>query len=166
MIKKFQTDTSKGSGNCMQAAIASLLEKDMDEVPNFAEFEDQFPLLKELIEGEGYKYEGTLHNKNWSSLLAPTGGCFEDVKWYRPSIISDRYLHRQEGVQGYFYAGVLSPHYFDWKDIGTHAVIIDKDYNIVHDPNPEYANIKQYPLADILGYSGVIDVFLINPKEN
>ena len=165
MIERFQTDTSRGSGNCMQAVIASLLEKNMDEVPNFAEFEDYFPLMHSLIEKDGFEYAGVLHNKVHSNLIAPIGGCFEKVKYYGPSIMSDRYLHRQGGVQGYFYAVVLSPHYFDWKDLGCHAVIIDKDYNIVHDPNPEYADIKQYPLADILGYSGVVYVHLINPRE-
>lgn len=30
-----QTDTSPGTGNCLQAAVASLLDLDLDDVPHF-----------------------------------------------------------------------------------------------------------------------------------
>ena len=39
-----------------------------------------------------------------------------------------------------------------------HAVLIDNNFNIVHDPNPNYKGILKYPLADILGYNGIIKV--------
>jgi hypothetical protein len=35
MIKVYQTIVDKHHGNCMQAAIASLLELSLEEVPNF-----------------------------------------------------------------------------------------------------------------------------------
>ena len=75
-------------------------------------------------------------------------------------------LYREEGVNGYFFATVLSPNYFTLTNyLAAHAVVIDRDYNIVHDPNPSYKNIKGYPLRKLLGYNGIIDVFLINPKK-
>jgi hypothetical protein len=64
-----------------------------------------------------------------------------------------------------FFASVLSPKYFNYTSgfTATHAVLIDKDYNIVHDPNPAYQEILNYPLANLLGYNGILDVYLINP---
>lgn len=39
MIKVYQTMVDRGHGNCMQAVIASLLEKPLEEVPRFLEQE-------------------------------------------------------------------------------------------------------------------------------
>jgi hypothetical protein len=151
----------------MQAAIASLFEKSLDKVPNFIEFESYFPPLHKFILENGYEYHGTLFNKNYSNLLSPTDGCFNVAKWYKPYKMTKKRLYNELGVNGYFCASVLSPKYFNWHDgrNSTHAVIIDKDYNIVHDVNPEYQKILQYPLSDILRYNGIIDVYIINPKE-
>ena len=166
MKRVYQTITDRDNGNCMQAVIASLFDKELPEVPNFIEHESWFPPLRTFIEERGYEYCGVKHNKTHSRLLAPTGGCFKGVKWHNPSIITKKCLYEHEGIGGYFDASVLSPHFFDWKDHKRHAVIIDKDFNIVHDPNPEYNDIKQYPLQNILGYNGVIDVTIINPKSH
>lgn len=181
MIKRFQTITDKDHGNCMQAAIASLFEEELDKVPNFREFESWFPPMRNFIDSRGYEYQGTRHNKIFSRLLAPTDGCFKEIKWHIPSTIFEDCLAKNEGTQGYiskrglhhkdgkgqsyFYASVLSPYFFNWKTLSMHAVIIDKNLNIVHDPNPEYADIKQYPLAEVLGHNGIIDIMLLNPKR-
>jgi len=37
MIPQYQTITDKGSGNCMAACLASILEMPLTDVPNFAE---------------------------------------------------------------------------------------------------------------------------------
>jgi len=166
MKKVYQTIVDRGHGNCMQAAIASLFEKDLDDVPNFIEFESWFsPMYKFLIKN-GYDYHGMLHNKNHTILNTPSHECFNELKWHRQSIMTPKKLYKEQGVNGLFYAGVLSPKYFNWSDQTTHAVIIDRDYNIVHDPNKEYNDKKfrQYPLTSLLGYNGIIDVMLINPK--
>ncbi len=70
-----------------------------------------------------------------------------------------------EGVDGYFYASVYSPKYYNPNDNPpvTHAVIIDKNLNIIHDVNPENSNVITYPEADKLKYNGILDVFMINP---
>ena len=165
MKKVYQTIVDKGHGNCMQAAIASLFEKELEEVPNFIEHDGYFKPLYEFITKLGYSYHGMLHNKWYSTLCTPTHECFNELKWHRRSIMTPKKLYKEEGVDGLFYAGVLSPKYFSWSGHTTHAVIIDKNYNIVHDPNKEYQKgFRQYPLTSILGYNGIIDVLLINPK--
>jgi hypothetical protein len=153
----------------MQAAIASLFDTTLEDVPNFIEYKDGwFSPLWEFIQNKGYSYQGMLHNKNHSNLYHPTLNCFKKENWFSKSIISPKKLYKEQGVNGLFFASVLSPKYCTINDgyHSTHAVIIDKDYNIVHDPNPEYENILKYPLADLLKYNGIIDVFLINPKNN
>jgi hypothetical protein len=75
-------------------------------------------------------------------------------------------LYNEPGINGYFYASVLSVKYFTWEKQITHAVIIDRDFNIVHDPGPHNQDILAYPLSNILGFNGVINVYLIEPKND
>ena len=168
MIKVYQTIVDEGNGNCMQAALATLLGLKLEEVPHFLEYKDGwFKPFWDFLQKNGYEYNGMLHNKNYTSLWHTKKECWEKPKYHYPSIITPKRLYKEEGVNGLFYAGVLSPNYFSWgarKD-STHAVLIDKDYNIVHDPNKEYENLRQYPLAHLLKYGGVVDVMIINPKK-
>lgn len=165
MNKTYQTVVDKGKGNCMQAAIASLFDKSLEEVPNFIESnESTFKLLYEFIKKNGYTYNGYIHNKVYSQLCSPQFGCLKKEKFLRRTIITPKKLHKEQGVNGLFYASVLSPKYFNWETHTTHAVLIDKDYNIVFDPNPLYEYLLQYPLANILGFNGVVTVLIINPK--
>ncbi len=164
MNKVYQTVVDKGHGNCMQAAMASLFDKNLDDVPNFIEYESFFSPMYKLITDNDCGYHGTLFNKNFSKLLHPTDDCFKKVKFSRNYAMSEKRLYKEKGVGGYFYASVLSPKYFSWNDMVFHAVIIDRDFNIVHDPNPGNQNISHYPLSGFLKYNGIIDVFLINSK--
>ena len=167
MKKVFQTIIDPGKGNCMQAVIASIFDKELHEVPNFIECEDWFKVMYEFIQNEGYDYHGMFHNKNFSKLLTPTYACFNVQKWHIPSTLSIANLKKYKGVNGYFFGSVLSPKYFNYRDgldSHTHAVVIDINCNIVHDPNPEYKDILQYPLADLLKYNGIINVFDISKK--
>ena len=151
----------------MKAAIASLFEKKIEEVPNFIEFKNWFtPMYKFLIKN-GYDYDGMIHNRNYVSLWHTKKDCFEKPKYHKHSIITPKRLYKEEGVNGLFYAAVLSPNYFSWssRKNTTHAVIIDRDYNVVFDPNPEYKNLYQYPLSRLLGYNGIVDIMLINPNK-
>jgi hypothetical protein len=104
----------------------------------------------------GYEYEGCLCNPHYyfRKLNDPPDDRFPELK-------------EMEGVNGYFYAIVLSPKYYKEGEIPlpTHAVVIDKHCNIVHDPNLNYKNLDKYPLSDEIGYNGIIDVFMINKKE-
>lgn len=150
----YQKNIDKDKGDCMQAAIASLFDKDYDEVPKFIELEEGHhnPLITFLRTTE-YQYEGMLHNPMDKSNL------------YFPTFITQ--LKKYNGVDGYFYASVYSPKYFNKDDAypSTHAVIIDKKFNIVFDPNPENKDVKEYPMAKELGFNGIINVYLIEKKE-
>lgn len=159
MIKVYQTIIDVKHGNCMQAVIASLFELPLDAVPHFKEEESWFGSLYKFVQLYGYDIQGTLYNKTdgliSGTLLEKYADRFTDIK-------------EMEGVKGYFYAGVYSPKYYQLsehrKDSATHAVIIDKNFNIVHDPNPENEGLKKYPYADEIGYNGICDVLMINPK--
>lgn len=167
MIKIYQTIVDKGHGNCMQAAIASLFNTKLEDVPNFIEFKDRwFSEMHKFINKNGYHYDGMLHNKNYTIVSTPTHHCFNKPSWHKSSIITPKKLYKEQGVDGYFFASVLSPKYFNWSSgsTSTHAVLIDKNYNVVHDVNPGYKDIFMYPMAELLKYNGLIDVFLINPK--
>jgi len=168
MKKVFQTIIDKDHGNCMQAAFASLFEVELSEVPNFIELKDNwFRELYKFITDRRYDWEGQIHNKLYQSLWNTQKDCFEIPKWRRSQIMTPRSLYKEPGVHGYFYAGVLSPANFNLIDGRnyTHAVIIDRDYKIVHDPNPNYQHLIGYPLAKLIKYNGIIDVALINQKK-
>lgn len=156
MIKIYQNIVNKNHGNCMQAAIASLFEEPLENVPNFIELKNGwFSELCNFLKKRGYAYDGMLHSYGDNKRLYPN----EDAK--------DRFneIKEMEGVNGYFYAAVYSPKYYNPTDVCpiTHAVIIDKNFNIVHDVNKEYNNCAYYPEASAIGYNGIVYIFMINP---
>ena len=83
-------------------------------------------------------------------------GTFVFFFGYPTTINKDKYdtdelikiAHFDKGVNGYFYAGVHSQ---TFKDV-SHAVIVDMDLNIVHDPNPNQKALLLKPedITDIL----------------
>lgn len=48
-------DPSGRPGNCLQAAVASLLELPLDEVPHFVEYDDWLERLAEFCTAHGYQ---------------------------------------------------------------------------------------------------------------
>lgn len=159
MKKIYQKISSPENGDCLKAAIASLFEEDYDNVPHFIETDSWFENLRIYCLEKGYKFEEILHNKNWSMLQSPTYGCFNVEKWEDSLLMSKHNMETRGGINGLFLATVLSPNYFTFKNIATHAVLIDKGFNIVHDPCEGYKDILKYPLSDILEYNGVIAVW-------
>jgi|GEM_PF-1778678 len=162
MIKIYQTIVDKGHGNCMQAAIASLFDKKLEDVPNFKLFGHEwhrefFGFIKEC----GYDYDGCLYNYNQWRIINKREGV-PTAKGLRNRFYK---IKQMEGVHGYFYASVYSPKYYDPKDKPptTHAVIIDKNFNIVHDVNPNNIGLKEYPESKNLKYNGILDIYMINP---
>lgn len=162
MRKIYQTIIDRGHGNCMQASFASLFSDDLENVPNFIELPnyDIIPALTKYAESKGYKFDGILYNKKWENLCDPRMNVFTKTKIYRNRTLS--HLKRYDGVDGLFYAGVCSPKNFTWDDPSFHAVIIDKNCNIVHDPNPNYNNILSYPFSKLIDFNGIIDAYLFN----
>ncbi len=139
-------------GNCMQAAYASLLDLPLEEVPNFISYGNNwFSIMYHWLLSKGIEHS---HWKNNPCNLSYWGEReeFESIS-------------NLNGIRGYFYASVYSPAFFKAEDLiskttspATHAVIIDKDFNIVHDPNPLNKDVKEYPLAHRIGFNGVLSV--------
>lgn len=53
MKKVYQTEFGEPRGNCLQAAIASILERGLDEVPHFVLCEDWFEQLEKFMDQFG-----------------------------------------------------------------------------------------------------------------
>lgn len=121
MTKVFQTIFEKGYGNCMQAVIASLLDKQLCDIPNFKESENPNMHMFIYLTKLGYdpSYFESSHGK--INLF--------DI------------LDFDSGIDGYFMAVVQSQTHIDDQNI-KHAVIVDKHLNIIHDPNPNQLAMK------------------------
>ena len=161
MKKVFQTIVGSGNGNCVAACVASILDKNLEEVPPLLPDDAQMKNLIDFMLECGYKYEGSLYNKNYWILQHPNSiYCFESFEWYEPQILSKEKLQELSGIDGLFLAVVYSPKFsnFQTDERGTHQVIIDKDLNIVHDPNEGYKDLVRYPLAELLEFNGIIYV--------
>lgn len=154
MTPVFQTIVDVNKGNCMQAAFASLLDLPLEDVPHFRIIEgDWFQQLYDFVKSKGYKFYGYANNPK--DLGA----------WGNDNFLKD--LKENGGINGFFYAVVYSPKYFDPvrlcdpKDhCPTHAVIINTEGEIVHDPNEGYKGLEKYPLADYLDHNGVKYAYL------
>jgi hypothetical protein len=123
MHKIYQTIVEKGKGNCMQAAIASLFDLTLDEVPNFINFNENasYELLK-FIRKKGYEFcYISKHGRNLEEMI--------------------KIAKFDGGAGGYFYASVPSQTF----EGVSHAVIVDTDLNVVHDPNPNQLALNLKP---------------------
>jgi len=154
MIKVLQTIIDKGNGNCMQAVGASLLELPLNEVPHFLEFDKtegtcaHLELLRFLrLKGYGYCI--------WTSGYTNGKGEFMHL---HEIDFTKRILEIDNGVNGYFYASVKSQTFENC----SHAVVINKNMEIVHDPNPNQSalKLKETDILDIVvcGDNWYIDI--------
>lgn len=126
MKKVYQTIVDAGKGNCMQAACASLFDLSLEDVPNFIETHGEVNAnlqFWKFVKGRGYHY--CAFNSSYIN------GKDERKRFYSLDFVKEL-LEYDGGIKGYFYASVLSQTFKDC----THAVIINKEMNIVHDPNP------------------------------
>ena len=128
MKKVYQTIVDKDHGNCMQATVASLLELELEDVPNFIEIKEGswFITMYNLFQDKGYDLctIGRSSHNNVEILKKAAKVC--------------------GGINGYLYASVPSA---TFPNCG-HAVIVDTDLNIVHDPNPNQLALS-YTADDI-----------------
>lgn len=126
-----QTIVDPGKGNCLQAAIASLLDLNLEDVPSFIDAKEKWhQLLWSFMESQG----------------------FDDMSWEYPVSENPSLLERMKfdgGWDGYFVGSVPSQTFPNC----THAVIVDVNLNIVHDPNPNKLALKLKP-------EDVIDVII------
>lgn len=148
----YQTIYGSG-GNCWQAVVASLLDLELDQVPHFVSFPNSFEVHDAFLLEHGYA--------NIQQIVNP-----RRLKHYGDDLFDD--IAKYTGINGLFKACVYSPGMFT-ADLmcsdnePTHAVIINKSFEIVHDPNINYAGAT-YPLASVLGYNGIISFDCITKK--
>lgn len=144
MKKIYQTIVDPEKGNCMQAAIASLFEKELSEVPNFIELgEDWYLTMDKYYMDNGYEHITPFHINRGSKK--------KEVEFVKTVLKHD------QGVNGFFYATVPSQ---TFKDV-THAVIVDIDLNVVHDPNPNQKALELGP-EDVISVDTVKDDWYID----
>jgi len=104
-------------GDCTRACLASILELELDAVPNFIRFKGNWMrVFWAYIESLGYKFYGTGWPKN------------ED----RPN---GHVLREMPNVNGFVIASVPSKSF----EGGGHSVVMDVEGMVVHDPNPNKA---------------------------
>lgn len=151
--KVYQRLVDPGNGDCMKCAVSTLLRLNYENTPHFLEFESPNSEMINFIMSKGYDFEGCLYN-------------YPDSEYSTINKLKDF-----EGINGLFYASVFSPKYYDEK-VGpaghqiTHAVLINKEYEIVFDPNKEYEYLDNYPAADYLGFNGIKNVYIFTQKIN
>jgi hypothetical protein len=126
MKKVFQTRTSKDNGNCAQAVIATLFGMEIEDVPDFVSNHHIKPMAAEIVKfhrNKGFKagYIYKNDHKMGKSLL--------DI------------ANNDDGVNGFFYAVVKSKTF----EGSLHAVVVDKELNIIHDPNPNGRCLELHP---------------------
>jgi len=72
------------------------------------------------------------------------------------------------GINGLFLASVYSPKYTNAAEHPIdhlHSVLCDFDFNIVFDPQPEYAKVVNYPYSKLIGYNGIRSIDIIKKIE-
>lgn len=101
----------KGNGDCMRAAVASILELPLVAVPHFmlnGNAAMYMSVFKAFMYAHGWKWKGN--------------GCHNGILRWKP-------YH----VDGHYIASVDSANFKDT----YHAVVIDTEGNVVHDPSPK-----------------------------
>jgi len=150
-VKIYQRQIHEGKGDCMKCAIATLLGLKYEEVPHFLDFENPNTAMADFMEEKGFEYEGVLYNYPGSKYST---------------------IHKLKdcnGINGLFYASVFSPKYYSEENgikghqVG-HAVLINKNFEIVFDPNEKYKDLEKYPAADELGFNGIKNIYLFKNK--
>jgi hypothetical protein len=128
-----------------QAAVASLLDMKIEEVPDFDQYPDSWAKVIGFLSLHEYVFNGCLYNPKVAN-----------------SVVDSKFgsLFGMEGVKGFFIGITYHP------DIITkdHLVIIDKMIKIVNPLREEYKETG-FPLEDIIGFSGVKQILLIHKKS-
>lgn len=155
-------------GDCIQCCLCSLLDLNYEDIPDLfsSGVMGFWYSVERALEDNGYWIRTELYNPIIDDLYKPTDYCFNPRPKFDDEYSLDR-LSEYEGVNRLYIGIVLSPKYFKWYDdlwSATHAVIVNEDCSIVHDPNPNYMDLNEYPLARVLGYNGVTKVYVIEKK--
>ena len=168
MRKVYQRIDDPRHGDCYKCAIASLLDLDYDDVPHFIEFGDEWlAKASEFFKEHGYNYTGReLYNPRVAFLENPQFNLYEDT-WMETECTIN-VLKPEYGINGLFLAGVYSPKYTNPNEHPIehlHSVLCDIECNIVFDPSPEYAKVKNYPYSRLIGHNGIRSIDIIEKIE-
>ena len=124
MINVDQTIVEKGDGDCFRAAVASILDLTIEQVPHFNRFGQAWHSI----------YRGFLMLCGWEY-----SGCCD--------IRADRGMKEEDSINGFFIVAVPSATF----EGVMHSVISDLKGIVVHDPNPnkkwQGRNIKEGSLV-------------------
>ena len=130
---------SDGTGDCVRAAVASILDLEYEDVPDMSpNTGNQTGSMMSFMKKNGYSYEGELLSRNYSILYMSNqleyckGNYIQDDRY----LISKKNIENLKGVNGLFLATILSPKFtIPYEGVyGHHQVICDKNFNIVFDP--------------------------------
>ena len=126
----------RGSGDCMRASIASLLDLPIDAVPHFILHHKLHQLVfMSFMKSVGWEYLGVMNFERGNNRLS-----------------------REDSIHGYFRASVPSRNY----DGVTHSVVMDMDGVVVHDPNPK----KNYQSENIIESEALLYWDLVEPRTD
>jgi len=135
-----QLIVDKNIGDCTRACLASVLELDADDVPNFIRFGDNwFKVFWEFLRSLDYEFYGTGF---------PKGDKYPNGHILKESPNIDRFV----------IASVPSK---TFSDIG-HSVVMDLNGLIVHDPNPN----KLWQGLNVLGTKDLNHWMMIGASGN
>jgi hypothetical protein len=123
-------------GDCMNACIASILEIPYEEVPFFNKIaretgEGWFSILWGFLKERGFTFHGTFTPK-WVT-------CNRVGYNFGKQVIYNLADFDSPGVKGYFMA--FGPSYRNAP--GGHAVVVDKNCLLVHDPHPSRMGVSK-----------------------
>jgi len=121
-----QTEVDKGRGDCQRAAVASMFELEISQVPHFKLFGDNwFKVFYHFLQSIGYDFQGTANK--------------------------DKPITDDDLINGCVIAGVPSRTHKDT----THAVLVDKTGLVIHDPNPnkQWQDVNVIESGDIINWN-------------
>lgn len=170
MKKIYQRIINSTNGDCMKCCIATLFDKEYEEVPNFIECnEDWYRSLSKFVQENGYLLEGCLFNYKYQKhfLYDESSNCFNQELKENKYAINRTSLRNANGVlkdrKEIMLGIVISPNLYDEnktiRNQKTHMVLIDKKGNIIFDPNPNYKDLIHYPFSELIGYKGIIEIW-------
>ena len=170
MKKVYQKIIDKGNGDCVRAAVTSMMDLEYNDVPDMApNTGNQAGILMDFMRSNGYHYEGTLFNRKYNILYYANQleYCKGNYKLVDDCLISVETMSKYKGINGLFLAAVLSPNYTApmygiW---GHHQVICDSELNVVFDPSPDYVDIERYPLTDLIGFNGICYIEMFEKEK-
>lgn len=124
---EFTDKENNKHGNCLSACLASLLNIELELVPNFCYYEtnEWHKKFVEFIFNNKYSFEGTFNFTLWH-------------KW-------KELLEFSNGIDGVFIGVGISPRF---KDI-YHAVLY-KDNELLYDPHPSRSGIEELKYVYII----------------